>query len=88
MHLQRARPRPLTPEQDELLQQEFRLRNDLGGNVFLLIRHTGMRIGDVVSLDDPAMLGYFYQLSECGIGRKGGKPIFGWFTLSGGPFDQ
>jgi len=39
-------PRPLTAEQDELLQQEFRLRNDLGGNVFLLIRHTGMRIGE------------------------------------------
>src|ERR1019366_2936630 len=31
-------PRPLTPEQDELLQREFRLRNDLGGNVFLRIR--------------------------------------------------
>ena len=42
----------------------------------------------VVSLDDPTMLGYFYQLSECGIGRKGGQPILGWFTLPGGPFDQ
>src|SRR5258707_2631525 len=39
--------RPLTAEQDHLLQQEFRFRNDLGGNVFLLIRHTGMRIGEV-----------------------------------------
>jgi hypothetical protein len=39
-------PRPLTPEQDQLLQQEFLRRNDLGGNVFLLIRHTGMRIGE------------------------------------------
>jgi integrase len=43
-------PRPLTAEQDELLQQEFRLRNDLGGNVFLLIRHTGMRIGECAHL--------------------------------------
>ena len=43
-------PRPLTTEQDELLQQEFRLRNDLGGNVFLLIRHTGMRIGECADL--------------------------------------
>jgi integrase len=43
-------PRPLTPEQDELLQREFRLRNDLGGNVFLLIRHTGMRIGECADL--------------------------------------
>jgi hypothetical protein len=42
----------------------------------------------VVSLDDPAMLGYFCQLSGWGIGRKGGKLIFGWFTLPGGPFDQ
>ena len=39
-------PRPLTAEQDQLLQQEFLCRNDLGANVFLLIRHTGMRIGE------------------------------------------
>ncbi len=42
----------------------------------------------VVSLDDPTMLGYLYQLFECGSGREGGKPILGWFTLSGRPFDQ
>ena len=43
-------PRPLKAEQDELLQQEFLRRNDLGGNVFLLIRHTGMRIGECADL--------------------------------------
>jgi integrase len=43
-------PRPLTAEQDALLQQEFLRRNDLGGNAFLLIRHTGMRIGECVDL--------------------------------------
>jgi integrase len=43
-------PRPLKPEQDELLQREFLRRNDLGGNVFLLIRHTGMRIGECADL--------------------------------------
>ena len=43
-------PRPLTAEQDRLLQQEFLLRNDLGANVFLLLRHTGMRIGECVDL--------------------------------------
>jgi integrase len=43
-------PRPLTPEQDELLQQEFLRRNDLGANVFLLMRHTGMRIGECADL--------------------------------------
>src|SRR5271165_3383818 len=48
--LPRRLPRPLTTEQDELLQQEFRLRNDLGSNVFLLIRHTGMRIGECADL--------------------------------------
>jgi integrase len=42
--------RPLTAEQDQLLQQEFVKRNDLGGNVFLLIRHTGMRIGECADL--------------------------------------
>jgi site-specific recombinase XerD len=43
-------PRPLTAEQDQLLQQEFIRRNDLGGNVFLLLRSTGMRIGESVDL--------------------------------------
>ena len=43
-------PRPLTTEQDELLQKEFLRRNDLGGNAFLLIRHTGMRIGECADL--------------------------------------
>ena len=43
-------PRPLSAEQDQLLQQEFRRRNDLGGNVFLLLRYTGVRIGECVDL--------------------------------------
>jgi integrase len=43
-------PRPLSAEQDQLLQQEFMRRNDLGGNVFLVLRHTGMRISECVDL--------------------------------------
>ena len=43
-------PRALTAPQDQLLQQEFLRRNDLGGNAFLLIRHTGMRIGECADL--------------------------------------
>jgi integrase len=43
-------PRPLTAEQNQLLEQEFLRRNDLGGNVFLLLRHTGMRIGECADL--------------------------------------
>jgi integrase len=43
-------PRPLTTEQDHALQQELLRRNDLPANVFLLLRHTGMRIGEVVDL--------------------------------------
>jgi integrase len=43
-------PRPLTSEQDQLLQQEFLRRNDLGSNAFLLIRHTGIRIGECADL--------------------------------------
>jgi site-specific recombinase XerD len=43
-------PRPLTVEQDRLLQQELLRRNDLPANVFLLLRHTGMRIGECVDL--------------------------------------
>jgi site-specific recombinase XerD len=48
--LPRRLPRPLSSEQDQLLQAEFRRRNDLGGNVFLLIRYTGMRIGECADL--------------------------------------
>lgn len=43
-------PRPLTAEQDQLLEQEFLRRNDLGGNVFLLLRRTGLRIGECADL--------------------------------------
>jgi integrase len=43
-------PRALTAEQDQLIQQELLHRNDLAANVFLLIRHTGMRIGEAADL--------------------------------------
>jgi len=43
-------PRPLTIEQDRALQQELSNRNDLGGHAFLLIRHTGIRIGECADL--------------------------------------
>ena len=42
--------RPLTAQQDQLLQQEFVRRNDWESNTFLLIRHTGMRIGECADL--------------------------------------
>jgi site-specific recombinase XerD len=43
-------PRPLTADQDRLLQQELLRRNDRNSNVFLLLRHTGMRIGECADL--------------------------------------
>ena len=43
-------PRPLTPEQDRLIQRELGRRNDFTSNVLLLLRHTGMRIGECVDL--------------------------------------
>src|SRR5437016_5826649 len=54
-HLPQRLPRPLTAEQDQLLQQDFLNRNDLGGNAFLLIRHTGMRIGECVDLSSACL---------------------------------
>jgi integrase len=48
-------PRPLTAEQDQILQQEFLRRNDLGGNVYLLLRHTGMRIGECADLSNDCL---------------------------------
>ncbi len=47
---ERHLPRPLTPEQDQLIQRELLRRDDLVSNVLLLLRHTGMRIGECVDL--------------------------------------
>jgi integrase len=46
----RRLPRPLTPEQDQRIQQELQRRNDLTSNALLLLRYTGMRIGECVDL--------------------------------------
>ena len=43
-------PRALTAQQDQSIQQELLRRNDLAANVFWLLRHTGMRIGECVDL--------------------------------------
>ena len=43
-------PRPLTPEQDQRIQEELHRRNDLLSNALLLLRYTGMRIGECVDL--------------------------------------
>ena len=43
-------PRALTAQQDHLIQLELLRRNDLPANVFLLLRHTGMRIGECADL--------------------------------------
>jgi integrase len=43
-------PRPLTAEQDQLIQQELLRRDDRDSNALLLLRHTGMRIGECLDL--------------------------------------
>ena len=43
-------PRALAAQQDQLIQQELLRRNDLPANIFLLLRHTGLRIGECVDL--------------------------------------
>jgi len=43
-------PRALAAHQDQLIQQVLLRRNDLAANVFLLLRHTGMRIGECADL--------------------------------------
>ena len=47
---ERYLPRPLTTDQDSLIQQELLRRNDRDSNAFLLLRHTGMRIGECADL--------------------------------------
>jgi len=46
----RCLPRPLTAEQDQLIQQELSRRDDRDSNALLLLRHTGMRIGECLDL--------------------------------------
>ena len=43
-------PRPLTVDQDKIIQEELLRRDDRNSNAFLLLRHTGMRIGECVDL--------------------------------------
>jgi integrase len=43
-------PRPLTAEHDQFIQQELLRRDDWLGNALLLLRHTGMRIGECIDL--------------------------------------
>ena len=43
-------PLALTPEQDQLIQDELKRRDDLASNFFLLQRHTGMRLGECLDL--------------------------------------
>jgi site-specific recombinase XerD len=43
-------PRPLSPEDDQLLQQHLRGRDDLASNALLLLRYSGMRIGELLQL--------------------------------------
>lgn len=44
-------PRALSAQQDQPHQHElWRRHNDLGANVFLLLRHTGLRIGEAADL--------------------------------------
>jgi site-specific recombinase XerD len=43
-------PRPLSPPEDQLVQQELRRTDDLYANALLLIRATGIRIGECVHL--------------------------------------
>ena len=43
-------PKPLSPEDDHLLQQHLRAQDDLSSNALLLLRHTGVRIGELLRL--------------------------------------
>jgi site-specific recombinase XerD len=43
-------PRPLSPQDDRLLQQELRRTDDLPANALLLTRATGIRIGECLDL--------------------------------------
>ena len=46
----RCLPRPLTTEQDQLMQRELLRRDDWVSHALLLLRHTGMRMGECLDL--------------------------------------
>jgi site-specific recombinase XerD len=48
--LDKALPRPLSPDDDHRLQQQLATQDDLFSNALLLIRRTGMRIGEFLLL--------------------------------------
>jgi site-specific recombinase XerD len=48
--LERYLPKPLSPEDDQLLQQQLRKSGTLRSNGLLLMRATGMRVGECLNL--------------------------------------
>jgi site-specific recombinase XerD len=49
-HLDRYLPKPLSPEDDQLLQRQLSKRGTLHSNALLLMRATGMRVGECLNL--------------------------------------
>jgi integrase len=49
-HQEHYLPRPLPADQDKIIQEELLRRDDRNSNAFLLLRHTGMRIGECADL--------------------------------------
>ena len=48
-------PKPLSPQDDRLLQQQLRAQDDLLSQALLLFRYTGMRIGELLNLPTDAL---------------------------------
>ena len=49
-HLDHYLPKPLSPDDDQRLQNQLRTNDDLFSNALLLLRGTGMRIGEFLDL--------------------------------------
>lgn len=49
-HLDHYLPKSLSPEDDQLLQQHLRAQDNRSSNALLLLRHTGMRVGELLRL--------------------------------------
>jgi site-specific recombinase XerD len=48
-------PKPLSPQDDRLLQQQLRAQDDLLSHALLLLRYTGMRVGELLNLPIDAL---------------------------------
>jgi hypothetical protein len=76
-------PRPIPTDQDTMIQQELLRRDDRNSNAFLLLRHTGMRIGECARTCWMAASMVAGRRRPSNIAILGEAPIILWLAILG-----